>query len=165
MRSLPVVEGRCIILGMDPGLPLTTLLSQALLAFTIEFDNEFEHLMPHRTASGPSIRLGDGPWLVSGAMWWNFMQYVPADGVPLREVEVPARIANLAGLERWRYIVVGHDPADSRPRLPRAEWTVRPTPGGLRAQEVWRPLTDVIEGRWEARFGRDEVDGLRAALS
>jgi hypothetical protein len=27
---------------------LSALLSQALVAFTIEFDNEFEHLMAHR---------------------------------------------------------------------------------------------------------------------
>jgi len=31
-------------------LPLTALLSQALAAFIIEFDNQFEHRMPHRTA-------------------------------------------------------------------------------------------------------------------
>jgi hypothetical protein len=30
-------------------LPLSALVSQALVAFAIEFDNEFEHQMPHRT--------------------------------------------------------------------------------------------------------------------
>ena len=30
-------------------LPLPALLSQALVSFTIELDNEFEHQMPHRT--------------------------------------------------------------------------------------------------------------------
>ena len=30
-------------------LPLPTLLSQPLVAYTIEFDNEAEHRMPHRT--------------------------------------------------------------------------------------------------------------------
>jgi len=29
---------------------LSTWLSQTLVAFTIEFDNEFEHRMPHRTS-------------------------------------------------------------------------------------------------------------------
>jgi len=32
---------------MAAGLPLSTLLSQVLVAFTIEFDNEFERRMPH----------------------------------------------------------------------------------------------------------------------
>src|SRR5580658_808460 len=32
-------------------LPLSALLSQALVAFTIEFDNEFEHQAPHRTTN------------------------------------------------------------------------------------------------------------------
>ncbi|MGB7741631.1 MAG: hypothetical protein WBL41_02645 [Terracidiphilus sp.] len=31
--------------------PLSTLLSQALVAFIIEFDNEFEHQAPHRTTN------------------------------------------------------------------------------------------------------------------
>jgi hypothetical protein len=41
-------EGRASISAMAAGLPLPTLLSQALVAFTIEFDNEFERQMPHR---------------------------------------------------------------------------------------------------------------------
>ena len=47
------------------GLPLSTLLSQALVAFTIEFDNEFEHQMPHRTTQPrlPGQRIpGWCPW-------------------------------------------------------------------------------------------------------
>ena len=47
--------------------PLPTLLSQALVAYTIEFDNEAEHRMPHRTTRGTGPRLR-GVWLVSMAM-------------------------------------------------------------------------------------------------
>jgi hypothetical protein len=32
-----------------PGIPLPTLLSQVPVAFTIEFDDEAEHRMAHRT--------------------------------------------------------------------------------------------------------------------
>jgi hypothetical protein len=32
--------------------PLSALLSQALVAFTIEADNETEHRLPHRTQNG-----------------------------------------------------------------------------------------------------------------
>jgi hypothetical protein len=35
--------------------PLATLLSQLLVAFTMEFDNEAEHRIPHRTSVGPPV--------------------------------------------------------------------------------------------------------------
>jgi hypothetical protein len=51
-------------------LPLPTLLSQVLVAFTIEFDNEFEHRMPHWTTNaGRAARPPGAPWLVSQVMW------------------------------------------------------------------------------------------------
>src|SRR6266487_1082973 len=54
--------------GHSGTLPLSALLSQALVAFTIEFDNEAEHRLPHRTTSHGASGPGDGapaPWLVS----------------------------------------------------------------------------------------------------
>ncbi len=150
--------------GVDTHLPLPTLLSQVLVAFTIEFDNEFEHQMPHRTTWGPAAHSRNGPWLVSLAMWSNFMQYVGEDGVPLRELEGLARITNLKGLERWGYVVVEPDSADSRTAPPRADWVVRPTAAGRKAQTVWRPLAGVIEQRWQTRFGQDEIDRVRVSL-
>ncbi|HKE65915.1 MAG TPA: hypothetical protein VKB59_14870 [Micromonosporaceae bacterium] len=137
-------------------LPLPTLLSQALVAFTIEFDNEFEHRMPHRTAVGGGNR---GPWLTSMAMWSNFMRLVPDGGVPLGEMRGPARITNLGGLERWGYVTV--EPTDR----PAADRWVRLTRGGRAAQRVWRPLADEIEQRWRERFGDVAIDELREALS
>jgi hypothetical protein len=61
------------------GLPLSTLLSQALVAYTIEFDNAFEQDVPHTTtvAQGAGIK-GDVVWLVSQAMWTNFIRFVAA---------------------------------------------------------------------------------------
>ncbi len=70
--------------------PLSALLSHAYMAWTIEFDNEFEHRMPHRTAAGVSFQGRSGPWLVSMAMWSNFMRYVEPDGQPLSDLEGPA---------------------------------------------------------------------------
>jgi DNA-binding MarR family transcriptional regulator len=98
-------------------------------------------------------------------MWANFMQFVGADGVPLRELDDLARMTNLAGLERWGYIVVQPDPADGRPAPPRRDWIVAPTAAGRRAQEVWLPLAGVIEDRWRARFGAGEISALRDALA
>lgn len=49
-------------------LPFPTLLSRALVAYTIEFDNEFEHQMPHRTADdGATPAAPYTPWLTSAA--------------------------------------------------------------------------------------------------
>jgi methyltransferase (TIGR00027 family) len=145
-------------------LRISALLSQALVAFTIEFDNESEHQLPHRTTWGPAAHSGRGPWLVSLAMWADFLRFLPADGVPLREVDDLVPLTNLAGLERWGYVTVRPDPADSRPAPPRRDHLVRPTRRGRQAQQIWAPLTGVIEARWRERFGADVLDGLGGAL-
>jgi DNA-binding MarR family transcriptional regulator len=152
---------------MPAPLPLPTLLSQALVAFTIEFDNEFERQMPHRitmsTSAEPQKR---GLWLVSMAMWSNVMQYVGDEKLTLSQLHTLARSArlNLTGMQRWGYLVVERDPADTRPKPPAGDRLVRPTSKGRRAQQVWRPLFDIIEKRWETRFGQDNIDRLRESL-
>ncbi len=99
-------------------------------------------------------------------MWSSLMQYVRDDGVTVRELQRLARIAKLAlaGMARWGYIAVAPDPADRRLKPPRRDWIVRPTAAGRMAQQVWRPLCDVIEKRWQAHFGKDEIGRLREAL-
>lgn len=147
-----------------PDLPLPALLSQLLIAFTVECDNEFEHRMEHRTTRGPAARSRRGPWLISLPMWANFLQFLPAEGSCLRDVDQAARLTNLAGLERWGYVTVQPDPADPRPAPPRRDWIVGPTAAGRRAQQTWRPLPAVIEDRWRQRFGAGEIAGLRESL-
>jgi DNA-binding MarR family transcriptional regulator len=148
-------------------LPLSALLSQALVAFTIEFDNEFEHRMPHRTTRQGGTGGGrSGPWLVSMVMWWNCMRFVTDEGVTVRELERLARTkTNLNGMERWGYVVVEPDPNGKRAKPPGKDWVIRPTAKGRRAQEVWRPLDGEIEERWNGRFGADAVGGLRKSLA
>ena len=143
--------------------PLYALLSQALVAFTIEFDNESEHQIQHRTTRGPATG-SRGPWLVSQAMWANFMRFIPPGGVPLRDVSALAAITNLAGLQRWGYVTVEPDPADGRAKPPRLDWVVRPTAAGERAQHIWRPLRDEIERRWRNRFGTGQISALTGSL-
>jgi len=144
-------------------LPLSALLSQALVAFTIEFDNEFEHQSPHRTTRGPKAGSSHGPWLASMVMWSNCMRFVGEEGISVGELENLARTkTNLNGMERWGYIVVAPDPAESRP--PRSRWVIRATPKGRKAQEIWQPLFGVIEERWRARFGKGEIEQLRESL-
>jgi DNA-binding MarR family transcriptional regulator len=145
------------------GLPWSALLSQALVAFTIEFDNEFERQMPHRTTNHGSTGGSTDPWLASLVMWSNCMRFVGEEGIRVGELEDLARTrTNLNGMQRWGYIVVEPDPADNRP--PRARWMIRATPKGRKAQEIWRPLFGVIEKRWKARFGKEKIDQLRESL-
>ena len=143
--------------------PLSTLLSQVLVAFTIEIDNEFELRMPHRTTTqGPPPGQPHAPWLTSLVMWSNFLRVVPEDGVTVAEMERLARVPNLAkldGMVRWRYVKVERKPG-TRPR----DAIVRPTAAGRKAQEIWRSLFGVMEERWETRFGQDEIASLRHSL-
>jgi hypothetical protein len=146
---------------------LSTLLSQALVAYTVEFDNETEHLLPHRTSDhGATAASGPRPWLVSLVMWCNCMKFVGPDGVQLSEMERLARTrTNLAGMQRWRYITVTPGRNDRDGKRPGPDAVVRATEGGRKAQEVWGPLFGVIDDRWRERFGEDAIADLRAALS
>jgi len=86
-------------------LPLSALLSQVLVAFTIEFDNEFERQSPHRTTNCSSAAGSrSGPWLCSLVMWSNCMRFVGENGVSVGELERLARTpTNLGGIEkRWQ---------------------------------------------------------------
>jgi DNA-binding MarR family transcriptional regulator len=142
---------------------LSALLSQVLVAFTIECDNEFERQMPHSTTSHG--RAAGAPWLVSMAMWSNCLRFAGEDPITVGELERLARTGtNLDGMRRWGYIDVRPDPDDRRARPPRRDLTVRATPAGLRAQQVWRPLPGVVEKRWRKRFGREALGDLGASL-
>jgi methyltransferase (TIGR00027 family) len=144
-------------------LPLSALLSQVLVAFTIECDNEFERQMPHSTTSHG--RTPGAPWLVSMAMWSNCLRFVGEDPITVGELGRLARTeTNLDGMRRWGYIDVRPDPDDRRAKPPRPDLTVRATPAGLRAQQVWQPLPGVVEKRWQERFGGEVLGDLRGSL-
>jgi len=153
-------------------LPLSTLLSQALIAFIIEFDNEFEHQMPHRTTNhGTTSGAAHAPWLVSMVMWTRFLQFVPCSGITIGSLQPFVGLSRkgmqvwLTRLSQWwGYLRVVPDPGDPRPNVPRAEWLVHPTTAGAQAQEIWRPLGGIIERRWDDRFGKDTVSSIRDSL-
>jgi len=147
-------------------LPLSALLSHVLVAFTIEFENEFERQMPYRTTKyGSTTDSRYAPWLVSLVMWSNCMQFVGVEGVTVAELQRLALTGtNLDGLRRWGYIVVEPDPTDRQSKRLRPDAVVRPTRAGRKAQEVWRPLFGVIEKRWQACFGAEKIDQLRESL-
>jgi hypothetical protein len=149
---------------VPPRLPLSTPLSQALIALTIELDNEFERRF---------VESGGGARVVSLTMWSNLLRFV-ADGTTVGEfvtaVGLPKRsaLSRLGGVERWRYVSVG--PATGKregygsARGVKDDWVVRLTPAGQRAAGIWPVLAGEIEARWRKRFGADEVGALREAL-
>ncbi len=147
--------------------PLSTLLSQTLVAFTIEFDNEAERRLPHRTTDfGRTPGSLHAPWLASMAMWFNCMRFVGEQGIALRELrQLAATETNLNGMQRWGYVYLEPDPADPRPKPPKADWMVRALPGGRMVRQIWEPLFAEIEGRWRQRFGPEAIDKLREALA
>lgn len=94
------------------------------------------------------------------------MRHLPDAGLSVGELERRARTpTNLAGMERWRYITVAPDPADTRSKPPRRAWIVRPTRGGRMAQEIWSSLAAEIEKRWEQRFGAERLARLGKTLA
>lgn len=156
---------------IDPHLPLPSLLSHALSAFTIEFDNEFEHQVPHRTSNHGATRGSKNtPWLVSMVMWSKFLRFIPDDGIRLSELH------DLLGMDKadlalwltrlgkwWGYIFIKTSPADIQSK-PLQSGVVRLTPGGRAAVEAWRPLTALIESRWRDRFGKAQIEELKQCL-
>lgn len=146
---------------------LSALISQVLIAFTVELDNEFEQRIPHRTTLMKAACDRGSPWLVSVAMWSNFIRFVDEDGVRAGD------FARRAGLDRadtarwltrmskwWGFV----DVVPNR-NAPRTDWIVRLTPGGRQAQAAWSELVGVIEERWCECFGCDEIARLRQSVS
>ncbi|HEY2640756.1 MAG TPA: hypothetical protein VGI66_12845 [Streptosporangiaceae bacterium] len=145
-------------------LPLSALLSQALVAFTIEFDNAAELQIQHRTSRhSPADR---GLWLTSMAMWLNCMRYVGAEPITLGEVRRRARTdTNLDGMRRWGYLTVEPGPGDPKYRAKSSRLVLRATQRGMQASEIWQPLTGTIEQRWADRYGAAGIGRLRATLA
>ncbi len=98
-------------------------------------------------------------------MWANFLQFVPDGGIPFREVAALAKVVNLNGLQRWGYLQLAPDPADSRPSPPRRDWVVQLTRHGTAAAQVLRPLAAEIGERWRDRLGAARFGTLRNALA
>jgi DNA-binding transcriptional ArsR family regulator len=146
-------------------LPLSTLLSQVLVAQTIELDNEFE-----RRLAGS----GGGARVTSVVMWSNFLRFV-GDGITVDELLTKARLprprtlSTVGGMERWGYVGVGDETKTKRDgygsaRGLRGDLVVRPTAAGRAAAEIWPRLFGEIEGRWRDRFGVGAIDELRGSL-
>lgn len=133
----PVVRGRDDTVS---ALSLTALLSQALVAFTIDCES-----------AGPgSLALADGLAAAFGKR----------DAVPLDELPPALGVtgSGRSGPERHGFLVVAADPQHPPRRV--ATLTAR----GLRARDAHGPRLRSVEAMWHTRYGRDAVAGLRDAL-
>ena len=152
--------------ALRPGsLPLSALLSQVLVAYTIEFDNEAEHRLPHRTTDHGASGHGDGPWLASLVMWENCLRHVTDQPITVAELETRARTGtNLDGMRRWGYVTIDGTAEKIYQGRPGPDAVLRATAAGLRAREVWLPLSALIEQRWHERFTGAAIGALRTSL-
>ena len=120
---------------------LAALLSQALLSFTLEYEDESD---------------------LSLAMSADVVRVLSADGISIRDlpgssgVSKEAITAAVGFLQRNEYAAVEPDPA-SRSKL------VRLTENGLAAQAQHARLAKVVDRRWRKRLGGD-FDRLAKAL-
>jgi len=147
-------------------LPLSALLSQALVAFTMEADNEAEHRLPHRTTDdGTSPDAPPGvPWNTSLLMWANCLRHLPDEGITVAELRHRARTGtNLDGMRRWGYVTFTPDPGHGKP--PRRDAVIAPTRWGRAARDTWREVTANVESSWQDRLGADAFTALRDALA
>jgi hypothetical protein len=161
--------------------PLSALLSQILVVFTVELDNEFELRM---AASGyPGARLS---WMI----WSNLMRFIGEDGLSVRDIARQALAAEkrinfeLGCLERWAFVELQPERGDDRPvrvaahrrtgrtlrdgwgsgRGIRSNWIARLSHKGVKAVQIWPTLADEIEERWKARFTDAFIARLRKSL-
>ncbi|MGO9179801.1 MAG: hypothetical protein ACLQHS_11150 [Candidatus Limnocylindrales bacterium] len=141
--------------------PLTTLLSWAWIAHTIEVDNAFE------AASSETV---GRHFRISLAMWTSGLRSIPAEGISVGELRERTRAAcNIAGLERWGWISIGEINGMRRAgygtgRGIRADTVLRPTRAGLYAQKLWPRTISAVEERWRSRFGGEVIDALHETL-
>ena len=150
---------------MAEPLPITSLLSQVLIALTIEADNEFENRMPHFTTDH-GHQGSFGPWLVSYAAYANFLRFVGDDGIVMADLAAKAGYAPPVhpayhGMRRWGYVMYDPDIAGSTPKKKDGDAMVRLHPvSGPKARDTWAAVVDALSARWHERG----LDSLQAAL-
>ena len=155
----------------DAPKPLSVLLSQILVAYTVELDNAFELGMSR--AGFPGARL-------SLVVWTNLMRFIPEGGISVRDLQTTSSSSDdrsnlqLGCLERWGFIYFQQDsrlrgPPETRRdgwgsgRGIKATWVAHLARRGRLAAGIWPKAWPEVERRWRQRFGPD-YDSLYGAL-
>jgi len=149
-------------MGAAPLKPLSALLSQVLVAYTVELDCEFERRMLETPDRGAHLSL---------MIWLNLMRFLENGQVSVRTLASRALAAEeqvkhqLGCLERWGFVLlqVGKRAGFGSGRGIRADWPIRLTAIGETAIQIWPELIPEIDARWSKRFGNDTAR-LRGAL-
>lgn len=141
---------------MAGDLPLSAVLSQLLIALTIELDNEYEHRSPSYVTMNAGTKGFGGPWLVSYAMYAHFLRLVPDSGIRMADLATAAGYGRPVhpgyhGLRRWGYATYTPDIAGSSPKQKDAAALVRLTLNGRDSRDRWGVLRDEYESTWMAR--------------
>jgi len=144
-----------------PHKPLSALLSQILVAYTVELDSEFERRMLETQVVAR----------LSLVIWLNLLQFLADGPVSVRTLASRALAgeeqgkAPLGCLERWGFILLqpGKRAGFGSGRGIRADWPVRLTASGETAIRIWPELIPQIDARWSKRFG-DDATRLRRSL-
>jgi hypothetical protein len=142
--------------------PVHALLSQLIVAYTVEADNEFERRM--RGAGFRGIRH-------SLTLWLNILRFLAGEP-SLREIGKAALLPNnsaapaLGCLERWHLVTfgAGRRAGFGSGRGLRADSVPRLTPFGRLASEIWPLAIAEVESRWQHRFGTAALEQARQAL-
>jgi DNA-binding MarR family transcriptional regulator len=127
----------------DSGPTLAPLLSQALLAFAIEFERESD---------------------LSLAISANLLQVLSEEGVRVRDLPLLTGVSKEAismamGILRKKSLTV-EEPEALGSRVKVACLTSK----GRAAQDAYRKLLATLEERWQARFGKRAIGALRKSL-
>ena len=150
---------------------LSTLLAQALMAFRIEVDNEFEAQLAR--AGFPGFKLP--------VVFWSLLRHVDNVGTPVVALlertgwSAKELFPMIGGVERWGYVEVrlevggpvrrpSRDGYGSSRRL-RGTSVVIPKAVCRRAKEFWPPIIAATDDRWAQRFGRVMTGELRSSLA
>jgi len=142
--------------------PLSALLSQVWVAYTVELDCEFERRMLQKQSRGARLSL---------VIWLNALRFLADGPVSVRTLSSRALAAEDQGaaplgcLERWGIVLLqpGKRAGFGSGRGIRADWPVRLTASGEAAIRIWPELIPEIDARWSKRFG-DDATRLRRSL-
>jgi hypothetical protein len=145
-----------------PHKPLSALLSQILVAYTVEIDCEFERRMLQTQSRSPRLSL---------VVWLNMLRFLADGPVSVRTLAARALTGEdgvkawLGCLERWGVVALqpGMRAGFGSGRGIRADWPVRLTASGETAVGIWPGLVPEIDARWSTRFGQDATK-LRRSL-